>query len=216
VYRAARIILSQRNIDGYFASGSGVASQEQYHSARALVKAFLEEPLTIPAVIRLGGNAEERAIAILERARDHLSAPLEAYGKDDSPEFCAARMQTLIETSQPVTEAPAPSPAQAPVEPYTFETVSGGTVTLDHASCRDCTNRVCVERCVPQILTLENDLPVLAISRDDAVRGGCIECLACEVECYFEGNRGGYVHLPIEGLADYRAAQTEVMHGDLD
>jgi succinyl-CoA synthetase beta subunit len=216
VYRAARIILSQRNIDGYFASGSGVASQEQFHSARALVKAFLEEPLTIPAVIRLGGNAEEQAIAILERARDHLSAPLEAYGKDDSPEFCAARMKTLIENAYPAPEVPAPYPPHDPAKPYTFDTVSGGTVTLDHARCRDCNNRVCIERCVPQILTLDRDLPVLAISRDEAARGGCIECLACEVECFFEGNRGGYVHLPIDGLADYHAAHAEVTHGNLD
>jgi len=64
VYRAAKIIISQPNIDGYFASGSGVASQEQFHSARGLVKAFLEENLSIPAVIRLGGNSEEKAIEI--------------------------------------------------------------------------------------------------------------------------------------------------------
>jgi succinyl-CoA synthetase beta subunit len=75
VYRAARIIFAQGPIDGYFASGSGVASQEQYHSARGLVKAFLEQPLNVPAVIRLGGNAEERAIAILERAAPLISAP---------------------------------------------------------------------------------------------------------------------------------------------
>jgi len=42
VYRAAKIILSQPGIRGYFASGSGVASQEQYHSARGMVKAFRE------------------------------------------------------------------------------------------------------------------------------------------------------------------------------
>jgi len=43
-----------------------VASQEQYHSARGLVKAFYEEKLDIPAVIRLGGNFEEKAIEILQ------------------------------------------------------------------------------------------------------------------------------------------------------
>ena len=43
VYRAAKIILSQPGLRGYFASGSGVASQEQYNSARGLVKAFAEE-----------------------------------------------------------------------------------------------------------------------------------------------------------------------------
>ncbi|MFQ5824940.1 MAG: ATP-grasp domain-containing protein, partial [bacterium] len=48
VYRAAKIILAQKNIDAYFGSGSGVASQEQFHSARGLVKAFREEHLSIP------------------------------------------------------------------------------------------------------------------------------------------------------------------------
>ncbi|MBI5959937.1 MAG: hypothetical protein HY866_14455, partial [Chloroflexi bacterium] len=217
VYRAARIILSQPGIDGYYAGGSGVASQEQYHSARALVKAFLEAPLTVPAVIRLGGNGEELAIAILERARDHFLAPVEAYGKDDSPTFCAARMRALIDSYQPSDQPAAPYPAGVPNEPYNFETVSGGTVTLDHTRCRECTHQVCVERCVPQILSMTGGVPVLNISREEAQRGGCIECLACEVECYFEGNRGGYVHLPIAGLDAYRAAHPEeAAGGNLD
>ena len=42
VYRAARIILAQPGLVGYFGSGSGVASQEQYHSAYGLAKAFAE------------------------------------------------------------------------------------------------------------------------------------------------------------------------------
>ncbi|PYI75014.1 MAG: hypothetical protein DMF01_08830, partial [Verrucomicrobia bacterium] len=55
VYRAARIILAQPDLVGYFGSGSGVASQEQYWSAYGLAKAFWELDLDIPAVIRLGG-----------------------------------------------------------------------------------------------------------------------------------------------------------------
>src|SRR5690606_11133665 len=61
VYRAARIILSQEGIDGYYAGGSGVASQEQFHTARGLVKAFMDTQLNVPAVIRVGGNAEDEA-----------------------------------------------------------------------------------------------------------------------------------------------------------
>src|SRR6266567_990744 len=61
VYRAARIILAQPDLAGYFGSGSGVASQEQYWSAYGLAKAFWELDLDIPAVIRLGGNTEDRA-----------------------------------------------------------------------------------------------------------------------------------------------------------
>jgi succinyl-CoA synthetase beta subunit len=220
VNRAARIILSQPGIDGYFASGSGVASQEQFHSARALVKAFMEEPLTIPAVIRLGGNAEEQAIAILERARDRLDLPIEAYGKDDSPDFCVSRLRAMIDRStsadgsRPVIGEYGQREAQAP---YVFSTVSGGTVTLDHALCRDCERKPCIAQCAAQILALSDDVPVLNISREDARRGGCVECLACEVECYFEGNRGGYVHLPIEGLAAYRSDQMgKTANGDPD
>jgi succinyl-CoA synthetase beta subunit len=201
VYRAARLILRQTGIDGYFASGSGVASQEQYHSARALVKAFMEAPLTVPAVIRLGGNAEDQAIAILERARNAIPAPVEAYGKDDRPDFCAGRLRQLIDTFEPPADPPAryyPVPA---AEPYAFETVTGGVVTLDHARCRECASKVCVTHCAPQILTIKNEVPVLNISRETARRGDCTECLACEVECYFEGNRGGYVYLPIPEVA---------------
>jgi len=40
----------------------------------------------------------------------------------------------------------------------------------------------------------------LNITHEEAKRGGCIECLACEIECYFEGNRGGHIILPIPGL----------------
>jgi succinyl-CoA synthetase beta subunit len=204
VYRAARIILSQPGLEGYFASGSGVASQEQFHSARGLVKAFMEELLAIPAVIRLGGNAEKQAIAILEQAQAEIPAPVEAYGKDDTPDFCAERLQTLIGEYEPLVD-PTPSlPNVKPEKPYTFETITGGTVTLDHAACLECQTKVCIETCVPKILSLKDDVPVLNITREAAKKGGCIECLACEIECYFDGNRGGHIHLPISGLAEYR------------
>jgi hypothetical protein len=200
VYRAARIVLSQQGIDGYFASGSGVASQEQFHSARGLVKAFMEVPLTVPAVVRLGGNAEDQAISILERAQSEIQAPVEGYGKDDTPEFCAERLDELIQAYKRPEGAILGLSRPEPLEPYTFETVTGGKVILDHAVCRECSSKICIQTCVPSILRLENGLPVLNITRDQAKKGGCTECLACEVECYFEGNRGGQVILPIPGL----------------
>jgi succinyl-CoA synthetase beta subunit len=203
VYRAARIILNQGPIDGYFASGSGVASQEQFHSSRGLVKAFMEEPLSVPAVIRLGGNAEERAIAIMERAQTEIPAPVEAYGKDDTPEKCAARLDELISASDVPADKPESRYPPLAVEPYQFETITGGTVTLDHAACRECRSKICIETCVPGILSLEGEVPVLNISHEQARKGGCIECLACQIECYFEGDQGGFVQLPIEGLDTY-------------
>jgi succinyl-CoA synthetase beta subunit len=200
VYRAARIVLSVGPIDGYFGSGSGVASQEQFHSARGLVKAFLEEHLSIPAVIRLGGNAEDKAVEILEQLNGRIPAPVKGYKKDDSPDFCAERLDALIKSGE-LRDAPPPSPRPKPQKPYTFETVTGGAVTYDHAICAACETKVCVQECVPKILSLnEEGLPVLNITPDEAKKGRCVECLACEVECLFHGAGGGYVHLPIPGL----------------
>jgi succinyl-CoA synthetase beta subunit len=200
VYRAAKIVLASGPIDGYFGSGSGVASQEQFHSARGFVKAFLEEHLDIPVVIRLGGNAEDRAVEILERLNDVIPAPVEGYKKDDSPDHCAERLDALIKAGE-LRDVPPPAPRPEPQQPYSFETVTGGTVTYDHAVCAECATKVCVAECVPQILSLDEDgLPVLNITHEEARKGGCIECLACEVECRFHGAGGGFIELPIPGL----------------
>lgn len=205
VYRAAKIILSQPGLDGYFGSGSGVASQEQFHSARGLVKAFLEEPLTVPAVIRLGGNAEDEAVEILERVNGIIPAPVEGYRKDDSPDFCAGRLDALIGGYQAPAQVPAGRVLPPVVKPYRFETVTGGSVTLDHARCAECETKVCIEACARKILSLDDEgLPVLNVTPEEAKKGRCIECLACDIECYFRGNRGGFVDLPIEGLDEYR------------
>jgi succinyl-CoA synthetase beta subunit len=207
VYRAARIVLATGPIDGYFGSGSGVASQEQFHSARGLVKAFLEEHVSVPVVIRLGGNAEDKAVEILERLNGRIPAPVEGYKKDDSPDFCAQRLDTLIKVGKSgLRDVPPPTLRLAPQRPYSFETVTGGTITYDHALCAMCESKVCVHECVPQILSLNDEgLPELNITREEAKKGRCIECLACEVECLFRGAGGGRVHLPIPGLDEYKA-----------
>jgi succinyl-CoA synthetase beta subunit len=207
VYRAARIILSQPGVDGYFGTGSGVASQEQFHSARGLVKAFLEEPLAVPAVVRLGGNGEERAIEILTTFTRGLGVSVECYGKDTPVDACAQRLASLVGGSDAAPQA-TPRPAARPVQkPYTFATPTG-EVTYDHAVCASCASKVCVSACVPQILKLDrNGLPVLAVTAQEAARGRCTECLACEVDCRALGAGGGRVRLPIAGLDEYRASR---------
>jgi len=205
VYRAARIVLSVGPVDGYFGSGSGVASQEQFHSARGLVKAFLEEHLSVPVVIRLGGNAEDKAVEILEQLNGRIPSPVEGYKKDDSPDFCAERLDALIESGE-LRDVPPHPPRPEPQKPYSFETVTGGTVTFDHAVCATCESKVCVSECARQILSLNDEgLPVLNITREEAKKGRCVECLACEVDCLLYGAGGGYVHLPIPGLNEHRA-----------
>jgi succinyl-CoA synthetase beta subunit len=205
VYRAARIVLASGPIDGYFGSGSGVASQEQFHSARGFVKAFLEQQIDVPVVIRLGGNSEDKAVEILEWLNGWVPAPVEGYKKDDPPDFCAERLHGLIQEGRTVEPRMRPRPKRTG-EPrlYQFETVTGGTVTYNHSVCVTCGNKVCVRECARQILALNDEgLPVLNISKEEAKKGRCGECLACEVDCFFQGAGGGRIELPIPGLDRY-------------
>ena len=213
VYRAAKVILSQPGIQGYFASGSGVASQEQFHSARGLVKAFYEEQMDIPAVIRLGGNYEEKAMEILAQYLRDIPGTVEGYGRDDSPEFCARRMDELIEEngSRRYEVRPFPEP-DFPDAWYSFATMTGA-VHIDHDKCSSCASRGCIEACAPNILKLENDRPVLAVSEEEAGKGKCTECLACEIFCGFHEQKAIHIHLPIPGLGAYREKLLRVRKG---
>jgi succinyl-CoA synthetase beta subunit len=200
VYRAAKIILSQKNIDGYFASGSGVASQEQFHSARGLVKAFREVNLSIPAVIRIGGNSEELAIEILQTYTKDLPGKVEAYGRDTSAVFCAKRLRELVNNWDYSRKA---SPKEIQLKPgpssYHFDTMTGKLV-IDHEKCKTCLDKPCVDSCAAKILKFDNEKPVLSITPQEAKKGRCTECLACELACQFHGNKAIMIDLPIPGL----------------
>ncbi len=209
VYKAAKIILSQPNTLGYFASGSGVASQEQFHSARGFVKAFLEEDLDIPAVLRLGGNSEDIAIDILNKYLKDLNVKVLGYGKNDSPDSCMNKLEELIEEN-----GRKPHKVRKIVEKdlsqydYKFETMTG-SINVNHEICKSCQSKACVESCKYDVLKLENGVPVLAIEQADAKKGKCVECLACEIACNFEGEKALYIHLPIDGLKEYRSKITK-------
>jgi len=202
VYRAAKIILAQSGIDGYFASGSGVASQEQFHSARGFAKVFMEEQLNIPAIIRLGGNSEEIAIDIINTYGKFFPAKIEGYGRDDTPAFCAERLSTLLEDKAEKEYEKVDFPVK--INPtYSFETITG-KIEFDHEKCLNCKSKACIEACSPKILKIVDEKAVLAISTDDAKKGKCTECLACELECFLKGEKAIRITLPIQGLDDYR------------
>jgi len=205
VYRAARIVMASGPIDGYFGSGSGVASQEQFHSARGFVKAFLETQIDVPVVIRLGGNTEDKAVTILEWLNGYIPARVEGYKKDNPPDFCAARLNALIAEGQKIEPKARPEVERASAaSPYSFQTVTGGTVTYDHSVCVKCESKVCVKECAGKILALNDEgAPVLNITPEEAKKGRCSECLACEVDCFFQGAGGGKIVLPIPGLYEY-------------
>jgi succinyl-CoA synthetase beta subunit len=199
VYRAARIILAQPDLVGYFGSGSGVASQEQYWSAYGLAKAFWELDLDIPAVIRLGGNTEDRAVDILQRMSKLLRAPVEGYRKTDTPAFIAERFTKLV--SQAKGQKWKPRPLRTPKfinekSAANFE-VKGGRVWIDKAAW-------------PQIrATIESHSGELIIDRDGQPTTSLLseefankdsELVACDVECRLAGIEGFYLELDVPGL----------------
>ena len=131
-----------------------------------------------------------------------LPAYVECYGKDTSVHYCAERFDELVKSGKKKNVPPL-SKKEKPKEPYSFKTVTGGEVIFDHYRCVNCKSKICVESCIPKILKLEDGKPVLNISREDAEKGKCTECLACELECEFRGNHGATIILPIPGLDEY-------------
>jgi succinyl-CoA synthetase beta subunit len=222
VYRAARIILAQPDLVGYFGSGSGVASQEQYWSAYGLAKAFWELDLDIPAVIRLGGNTEDRAVDILHRMSKVLRAPVEGYRKTDTPAFIAARFAELVAGAGGKKWKPrlprvpkfvnertvAHAVGEADSFPYNSTAlvfpVKNGRVWIDTAQWPQM--RAAVETHSGGLII---DCPAAAgpvaalPSEEFATKDS--ELLACDVECRLAGIEGFYLELDIPGLDELLA-----------
>ncbi len=201
VYRAARIILAQPGIVGYFGSGSGVASQEQFHSAYGLAKAFVEMNLAIPAVIRLGGNSEDRAVEILEDACRGLPAPVRGFRKDDTPAACAAVFAELV---QRCGAKPGAMRRRVPEyvgrsDSYSFP-ITGGRVWIDHAACDAAATQLVIQHSA-RLLREQGGQPLLAVPEEE-VAGKDSELIACEIECRRAGIPILFVDLPIPGLDD--------------
>jgi succinyl-CoA synthetase beta subunit len=199
VYRAARIILAQPDLVGYFGSGSGVASQEQYWSAYGLAKAFWELDLDIPVVIRLGGNTEDRAVDILQRISKLLRAPVEGYRKTDTPAMIAERFAELVagaEGSKWKPRAPR-APKLIKNESNMMLAVKNGRVWIDTTNWPQI--RRAVETHSGGLIVDRADAPSPSLSSDEFA-GKDSELLACDVECRLAGVEGFYLELDIPGL----------------
>ena len=199
VYRAARIILAQPDLVGYFGSGSGVASQEQYWSAYGLAKAFWELDLDIPAVIRLGGNTEDRAVDILHRMSKLLRAPVEGYRKSDTPATIAARFAELVAEAKDAKWKPRMPRAPKFVRNSSATTlaVKNGRVWIDTAQWLQI--RPMVETHSGGLIVDREGAPAAALpSGEFATKDS--ELLACDVECRLAGIEGFYLELDIPGL----------------
>jgi succinyl-CoA synthetase beta subunit len=199
VYRAARIILAQPNLVGYFGSGSGVASQEQYWSAYGLAKAFWELNLDIPAVIRLGGNTEDRAVDILERISKLLRVPVEGYRKSDAPAKIAGRFAELVASAGGTRWKP-----RAPRVPKflngaaaTKFAVKNGHVWIDSSIWPKISSAV--ETHSGGLIADRNGKPAATLPSEEFAAKDS-ELLACDVECRLAGIEGFYLELEIPGL----------------
>jgi succinyl-CoA synthetase beta subunit len=199
VYRASRIILAQPHLVGYFGSGSGVASQEQYWSAYGLAKAFWELDLDIPAVIRLGGNTEDRAVDILGRMSGLLRAPVEGYRKTDAPATIAERFAELVAGAGGTKWKP-----RAPRVPKfvkdlsaTKLSVKSGRVWIDTAKWPEI--RRAIETHSGGLIVDRAGAPVAALASEEFANKDS-ELLACDVECRLAGVEGFYLELDIPGL----------------
>jgi succinyl-CoA synthetase beta subunit len=199
VYRAARIILAQPDLVGYFGSGSGVASQEQYWSAYGLAKAFWELDLDIPAVIRLGGNTEDRAVDILRRTSNLLRAPVEGYRKTDTPAFIAARFADLVTRTGGIKWKPRPGRAPKFIKDRSAIKlpVKNGHVWIDAAQWQQI--RAAVETNSGGLIIDRGGEPAAALP-DEEFATKDSELLACDVECRLSGIEGFYLELDVPGL----------------
>ena len=88
-----------------------------------------------------------------------------------------------------------------------FKVRSGGTITIDLDLCVDCESRVCLEVCSVQGGPLELDeargVPGLRMSYTEIERGGCVECLGCELDCSLNGLNAVMIELPLDRLGEY-------------
>src|SRR5882724_5738480 len=199
VYRAARIILAQPDLVGYFGSGSGVASQEQYWSAYGLAKAFWELDLDIPAVIRLGGNTEDRAVDILRGISKLLRVPVEGYRKADTPAMIAARFAELVAEGKGAKWKPRPPLVPKFVKNRSGTTlpVKSGRVWIDTAQWPKI--RPVVETHSGRLIVDRQGAPAAALPSEEFATKDS-ELLACDVECRIAGIEGFYLELDIPGL----------------
>jgi hypothetical protein len=203
VYRACRVILSQPWLVGYFGSGSGVANQEQYWSAYGLAKAFWEMELNIPAVIRLGGNTEDRAVEILQSVNGHIPAQVEGFRKTDTPAKIGSRFAVLVEEAKAKNAVWMPRKPRKPEFVGAFDSVKfavkGGTVWIDSAAWK--THGAATIARSNGLLTNAGGVPELTVSATEFLAKDS-DMIACEVECRRDGIGGSagaiFVELSLE------------------
>ncbi len=90
-----------------------------------------------------------------------------------------------------------------------FEVLSGGRVIIDLTKCEECESRACIGICslptMGRVLELKDGKPSLKKSVGEIKKGGCTECLGCELECRLKGKDAIRITLPTRELDEYLA-----------
>ena len=93
-----------------------------------------------------------------------------------------------------------------------FKVRSGGLVSIALEHCVECATRPCLEVCRvqggPLVLDEVRLVPSLRWSLEEIERGGCVECLGCELDCELLGRRAVSVQLPLKGFDEYLQSLT--------
>ena len=79
-------------------------------------------------------------------------------------------------------------------------------VIIDESKCVECKTHACAAGCKTYargILVIKDGKPALGGDAEFGKRVGT-ECLACEYECWFRGNKALRIEAPIAGLDEYR------------
>ena len=162
--------------------------------------------IAIPAVVRLGGNSEDRAVEILEDACSDLPAPVRGLRKDDTPAECAVLFHNLVQQcgGQPaVMQRRVPEYVGNPAS-YSFP-ITGGRVWIDHAACDAATTQLVIQYGA-DLLCEQGGKPVLAVSQEETA-GKDSELIACEIECRRAGSNGVGTEIR-RGLVGFRGIRS--------
>ena len=92
-------------------------------------------------------------------------------------------------------------------EVLAFNVRSGGSITIDLSQCAECETKPCVEVCGiqggPLVLDEGRGVPCLRWSLEQIEKGGCVECLGCELDCKLYGRQAITIVLPLERFKEY-------------
>jgi succinyl-CoA synthetase beta subunit len=109
VYRLAKVILSQPGIEGYFVADINISSQEMWHTARGLARAFREDLKNkhgFPVVVVWGGNKVKEATEILKEMTKDLPIRLEIYAEDpvSGPHYDIYNIDSIVKRLKELVE----------------------------------------------------------------------------------------------------------------